>query len=160
MPTTTYQFVGFIIFWTLSLPFLFIRPEKFKLPFQVISIYCGVGMMCMMIWSLAVAKGVGPVFTTGESLAAGSKWNSSWLIMAGINQMIGGIAAGITNGSDFSRYAKGPKHYISGSVASVWIVGTLVSFVGLVTTSACQKIYGEIYWNRTSISSLPFHMPF
>ncbi|KAF3770681.1 hypothetical protein M406DRAFT_67063, partial [Cryphonectria parasitica EP155] len=32
--------------------------------------------------------------------------------MAGINQMVGGIAAGITNGSDFSRYAKGPKHYV------------------------------------------------
>jgi NCS1 family nucleobase:cation symporter-1 len=45
--TTTYQFVGFIVFWTVSLPFLFIRPEKFKLPFQVVSIYCGVGMMCM-----------------------------------------------------------------------------------------------------------------
>lgn len=47
MPTTTSQLVGFIVFWTLSLPFLFIRPEKFKLPFQVVSIYCGVGMMCM-----------------------------------------------------------------------------------------------------------------
>jgi cytosine/uracil/thiamine/allantoin permease len=47
MPTTTSQFVGFIVFWTLSLPFLFIRPERFKLPFQVVSIYCGVGMMSM-----------------------------------------------------------------------------------------------------------------
>lgn len=47
MPTTTSEFVGFIVFWTLSLPFLFIRPEKFKLPFVVISIYCGIGMMAM-----------------------------------------------------------------------------------------------------------------
>jgi hypothetical protein len=61
--------------------------------------------------------------------------------------------AGITNGSDFSRYAKSPMHYLSGSIASVWIVGTLVSFIGLVTTSACQKIYGEIYWNRESKTS-------
>ncbi|KUJ17170.1 uracil permease [Mollisia scopiformis] len=147
MPTTTYQFVGFIVFWTLSLPFLFIRPEKFKLPFQVVSAYCGIGMICMMIWSLSVAKGVGPVFSEGEKIPSESRWNSSWLIMSGINQMLGGIAAGITNGSDFSRYAKSPKHYILGSIASVWVVGTMVSFVGLVTTSACQKIYGEIYWN-------------
>ena len=101
-----------------------------------------------MIWSLSVAKGVGSVFTEGEKIPSESMWNASWLIMSGINQMIGGIAAGITNGSDFSRYAKSPKHYIMGSIASVWVVGTLVSFVGLVTTSACQKIYGEIYWNR------------
>ncbi|RDW88204.1 uracil permease-2 [Coleophoma cylindrospora] len=147
LPTTTNQFVGFVVFWALSLPFLFIRPEKFKLPFVIISAYCGIGMMAMMIWSLAVAKGVGPVFTTGQTLAAGSQWNSSWLMMSGVNSVIGGIAAGITNGSDFSRYAKGPKHYIAGSIGSVWIVGTLVSFIGLVTTSACQKIYGEIYWN-------------
>ena len=104
-------------------------------------------MICMMIWSLAVAKGVGAVFTAGQTVPESSKWNVSWLMMSGINQMLGGIAAGITNGSDFSRYAKGPKHYIYGSIVSVWAVGTLVSFVGLVTTSACQKIYGEIYWN-------------
>lgn len=37
---TSYQFVGFIVFWTISAPFLMIRPEKFKRPFQVSSIYC------------------------------------------------------------------------------------------------------------------------
>ncbi|KAJ9148595.1 Uracil permease [Pleurostoma richardsiae] len=147
MPTTGYQFVGFIVFWVLSTPFLFIPPEKFKRPFQVTSIYCGLGMLCMMIWALAVAKGVGPLWSTGEAIASTSKWNASWLIMAGINQMIGGIAAGITNGSDFSRYAHGWRHYVGGTIASAWVTGVMVSFIGLVTTSAAQKIYGEVYWN-------------
>lgn len=144
--TTGYQFVGFIVFWTVSSPFLFIRPEKFKWPFRVTSMYCGLGMICMMIWALATAKGVGSLMTQGQNVPKGWK-NSSWLMMAGINQMIGGIAAGITNGSDFSRYAQGPKHYVGGTVLSAWIVGVLVSFIGLVTTSAAQKIYGEVYWN-------------
>lgn len=147
MPTTTSQFVGFVVFWFLSLPFLWIRPEKFKLPFLITSVYCGVGMLCMMIWSLSVANGVGPLWHTGQTIASTSKWNSSWLIMYGINQMIGGIAAGITNGSDFSRYAKSPKHYLVGTTISAWVVGTLVSLIGLAVTSACQKIYGEVYWN-------------
>lgn len=144
--TTGYQFVAFIIFWCISTPFLFIRPENFKWPFRVTSMYCGLGMVCMMIWALATAKGVGPLMTQGQDVPKGWK-NSSWLMMAGINQMVGGIAAGITNGSDFSRYAKGPKHYVCGTMLSAWIVGVLVSFVGLVTTSAAQKIYGEVYWN-------------
>lgn len=144
--TTGYQFLGFVIFWVLSTPFLFIRPEKFKWPFRVTSVYCGLGMICMMIWALATAKGVGPLMTQGQNVPKGWK-NSSWLIMAGINQMVGGIAAGITNGSDFSRYAKGPKHYIFGTMLSAWIVGVLVSFIGLVTTSAVQNIYGQVYWN-------------
>lgn len=102
-------------------------------------------MICMMIWALATAKGVGPLMTQGQNVPTGWR-NASWLMMAGINQMVGGIAAGITNSSDFSRYAKGPKHYIGGTTLSAWVVGVLVSFIGLVTTSAAQKIYGEVYW--------------
>lgn len=82
--------------------------------------------MALVIWSLSVAKGVGPVFTKGSDIPSESRWNLSWLMMYGVNQLLGGIAAGITNGSDFSRYAKSPKHYVFGSIASVWVVGTLV----------------------------------
>ncbi|KAH8591453.1 uracil permease [Bisporella sp. PMI_857] len=147
LPTTTYEMIGFIVFWVISVPFLFIRPEHFKRPFQFISIYCGVGMISMMIWSLSIARGVGPIFSKGETIASGAKWNSSWLMMAGINQAIGQKAAGMTNGSDFSRYAKRGKHYLIGTISCLWLTGTVVSFVGLVTTAACQKIYGKIYWN-------------
>lgn len=143
---TGYQFVGFVVFWALSTPFLLIRPERFKWPFRVTSVYCGVGMLAMMTWALATARGVGPLMTQGQNVPRGWR-NSSWLMMAGINQMVGGVAAGITNSSDFGRYAKGPKHYVGGTALSAWIVGVLVSFIGLVTTSAAQTIYGEVYWN-------------
>lgn len=147
MPATTDQFVGFVVFWFLSTPFLWLRPEKFKIPFQIICTWCGVGMLAWMIWALSVAKGVGPLWSAGQSIPAGSRFNSSWLIMAGINQGIGGLAAGITNGSDFSRYASARRHYVYSTITSCFITGILVSFVGLVTASAAQKIYGEVYWN-------------
>ncbi|KAL7935744.1 permease for cytosine/purines, uracil, thiamine, allantoin domain-containing protein [Trichoderma chlorosporum] len=67
--------------------------------------------------------------------------------MMGINQMIGNFAVGLTNGSDFSRYSKNWKHYVGGTFISSVVVGVLVCFCGLVTTSAAQKIYGEVYWN-------------
>jgi len=67
--------------------------------------------------------------------------------MSGINQSIGGFAAGITNGSDFSRYASKRRNYIYGTVASCVITSVLVSLIGLVTAAAGQKIYGEVYWN-------------
>ncbi|PVI08010.1 hypothetical protein DM02DRAFT_666020 [Periconia macrospinosa] len=147
MPTTTNEFVGFVIFWFLSTPFLWLRPEKFKIPFLIVCAWCGVGMIAWMIWALAVAKGVGPLWNTGQTLPAGSPWSSSWLMMAGINQSIGSLAAGITNGSDFSRYASARRHYVIGALTSCLICGVLVSFVGLVTAAAAQKIYGEVYWN-------------
>jgi len=45
MYTTTSEFVGFIVFWCLTLPLLWIHPEKFRRPFQFISIYTGVAFL-------------------------------------------------------------------------------------------------------------------
>ncbi|KAI0176151.1 NCS1 nucleoside transporter family protein-like protein [Hypoxylon sp. FL1284] len=147
LPATGDEFVGFIVFWFLSTPLLWIPPEKFKTPFMFTTIYCALGMIAIMIWALSTAHGAGPLLTTGVALPEGSQWNASWLMMAGINQTIGSIAAGITNGSDFSRYARDRRAYITGTITSAWITGILVCVVGLVTTSAAQKIYGEVYWN-------------
>ncbi|KAF2831321.1 hypothetical protein CC86DRAFT_137727 [Ophiobolus disseminans] len=147
MPATTDQFVGFVVFWFLSTPFLWLRPENFKIPFIVVCVWCGTGMMCWMIWGLSVAGGVGPLWSSGQQVPATSLFSTSWLIMAGINQGIGGLAAGITNGSDFSRYAKGRRHYVIGTISSCVVTGVLVSLIGLVTAAAGQKIYGEVYWN-------------
>jgi nucleobase:cation symporter-1, NCS1 family len=147
MPTTTPQMVGFIVFWTASVPFLFIRPERFKKPFFFSSLGCGIAMICMMIWALSQAQGVGPVFYQGEDVPATARFSTSWLIMAGLNQAIGQKAAGMTNESDFSRYANSRWGFILGTVSVQWVIGILVSLGGLITTAACQLIYGEIYWN-------------
>lgn len=145
MPTTTDQFVGFVVFWFLSTPFLWLRPEKFKIPFLIVCLWCGIGMICWMIWALAVAKGVGPLWSQGQNIPSGSPYGTSWLIMAGINQSIGGLAAGITNGSDFSRYSRNRRSYVYGTIGSCVITGILVSLIGLVTAAAAQNIYGEVY---------------
>ena len=67
--------------------------------------------------------------------------------MAGINQSIGSLAAGITNGSDFSRYARSRRSYVFGTIGSAVITGIIVSLIGLATAASAQKIYGEVYWN-------------
>ncbi|KAG7089934.1 hypothetical protein E1B28_011564 [Marasmius oreades] len=152
-PATATEMIGFFLFWFFSIPFLWIPPERFRRPFLVTCVYCGVAMICMLIWSLAVAKGVGPVFYTPATVKPSPSswtWNTAWIMLKCINSTIGGNAAGMTNGSDFSRYAKSPRQalrYIIGTVTCLIGVGTLVSLVGLVVTAAAQKIYGEIYWN-------------
>ena len=85
VPATTQQMVGFIVFWVLSFPFLFIRPERFKKPFFFSSLGCGLAMVPMMIWSLSVARGVGPVFYKSQNVLKTSRWSISWLMMAGLN---------------------------------------------------------------------------
>ena len=139
--------VGFIVFWVVSVPFLFIRPERFKKPFFVSSLGCGLAMLAMMIWSLAVAKGVGPVFYKGQDVPETSRFGVNWIMMAGLNQAIGQKVAGVVNESDFSRYANSYTGFVVGVVSVQWVIGILVSLGGLVTTAACQVIYGDIWWN-------------
>jgi NCS1 family nucleobase:cation symporter-1 len=74
-------------------------------------------------------------------------WSISWLIMAGITSSIGSQAAGVLNGSDFSRYAKNKSGYIIGTFSCLFITGTLVSLIGLTTTAASQKLFGTVFWN-------------
>ncbi|KAL0065251.1 hypothetical protein AAF712_007762 [Marasmius tenuissimus] len=152
-PATVTEMIGFLFFWLFSIPFLWLPPERFKLPFLITCCYCGLAMIAMLIWSLSVAQGVGPVFSQGSDIPSSSSswvWSTSWIMLKCVNSTIGGLAAGMTNGSDFSRYAKSPhaaRRYIIGSVTCLISTGTLVSFVGLVVTAAAQKIYGQIYWN-------------
>lgn len=139
--------VGFIVFWVVSFPFLFIRPERFKKPFFLSSLSCGLAMISMMIWSLSVARSVGPVFYKSQNVPETSRWSISWLMMAGLNQAIGQKAAGMANESDFSRYANSRWAFVLGTCSVQWLVGIFVALGGLVTTAACQIIYGQIYWN-------------
>ncbi|THH15147.1 hypothetical protein EW146_g5285 [Bondarzewia mesenterica] len=145
MPATTSEMIGFFVFWFCSIPFLWLPPEKFRRPFQVTSIYCGTAMLCMLIWSLSQSKGVGPVFYSGSKPSA--KWSTSWIMLNCLNSAVGSNTAGVTNGSDFSRYGKSARGYIMGTFTCLFCTGTMVSFIGLVVTAAAQKIYGEIYWN-------------
>ncbi|KAL0577979.1 hypothetical protein V5O48_004017 [Marasmius crinis-equi] len=152
-PATVTEMLGFFLFWFFSIPFLWLPPERFRIPFLVTCVYCGTAMIAMLIWSLAVAQGVGPVFYKGSTIPSTSTswfWSTSWIMLKCINSTIGGKAAGMTNGSDFSRYAKSPRQarrYIIGTITCLVGTGTMVSFIGLVVTAAAQKIYGTIYWN-------------
>ncbi|KAF9022741.1 hypothetical protein BDZ89DRAFT_196076 [Hymenopellis radicata] len=144
-PTTSYDFIGFFVFWICSIPFVWLPPERFRIPFLVTTLYCAGAMVCMMIWAVSVAKHPGPVFYSGQ-VSTGT-WATSWIWLKCINSFVGGKAAGMTNGSDWGRYGKSKAAYLKGAISCELIAGTLVSFLGLVVTSCAQTIYGEIYWN-------------
>lgn len=47
VPMNTYEFIGFVVFWFVSLPFLWISPEKFRRPFQITAVYTALAMLSM-----------------------------------------------------------------------------------------------------------------
>ncbi|CAF3610843.1 unnamed protein product [Rotaria sp. Silwood1] len=59
--TNTRDFVGFIVFWTLSLIPIWFPVQKIRILFTVKSIIVPVAAVAFFIWTLVKAKGFGPV---------------------------------------------------------------------------------------------------
>ncbi|TLS26082.1 hypothetical protein PpBr36_06885 [Pyricularia pennisetigena] len=152
-PATTSKMVGFTVFWVVSVPFLFIRPEHFKKPFFFSSLGCGIGMLAIITWSLSVAGGVGPVFYKGEAVPASSRWSFSWLMMAGLNQAIGQKAAGM--------YTAG----VNWRVLPCWVAGWDPTIGGLIATvsgrgdgpAALYQLYYVAFFVGLAISFVLFY---
>ncbi|KAJ4334367.1 hypothetical protein N0V87_006911 [Didymella glomerata] len=53
----------------------------------------------------------------------------------------------MVNESDLLRYANSKWAFVLGTCCVQWLVGIFEALGGLVTTAACQIMYGKIYWN-------------
>lgn len=60
--------------------------------------------------------------------------------------MIGGIAVGLTNQMDYSRFASRPGDQVAGQWISIIGFGAIMPVFGCLASSATQKIYGEAIW--------------
>lgn len=154
MPTsthmTTQQFVGFIVFCLIQIPFLYIPPEKTVILFRYCNIFSGVTMLSVTVWALASAHGGGPLFRQNSTLDTSSE--KAWAIIRGVTTVIGGIAVSLTNQSDFNRFAARPGNQIAGQIYTTIIVGVLVTLMGTLTTSAAEKLYGQVLWNPSELA--------
>jgi NCS1 family nucleobase:cation symporter-1 len=147
---TTQQFVGFIVFTCIQVPFLWVPPEKTALLFRYVNISTAVTMFSVTVWALATAHGGGPLLVQSSTLTTTSE--KAWAIIHGITTVIGSIAVSLTNQSDFNRFARRPGDQIWGQVYSNVFVGALVTLMGTLTTSAAQKIYGQLLWSPADLA--------
>ena len=147
---TTQQFVGFIVFLCFQLPCVLIPPEKTAILFRYANIITAVTMFSVTVWALSTAHGGGPLLVANSTLTTTSE--RAWAIIRGITTVIGSIAVSLTNQSDFNRFAKTPGAQIPGQVYSTVIIGSLVTLMGTLSTSAAQKIYGELLWSPAELA--------
>lgn len=147
---TTQQFVGFVVFCCIQVPFLWVPPEKTAVLFRYVNISTAVTMFSVTVWALSTAHGGGPLLTQNSTLTTASQ--KAWAIIRGITTVIGSIAVSLTNQSDFNRFARRPGDQIWGQVYSTVIVGALVTLMGTLSTSGAQKIYGELIWSPNELA--------
>lgn len=165
----TKQFIGWVVFNILMAPILYIRPEGMRFVVLVMNIISAITLICIMIYLLSAAGGGGPLLTEPSSVRTGSELG--WTVVYGITTVIGGIAVGLTNQMDYSRFARRPGDQVMGqwiSIIGFGAVGTLratnrqpdrtmliqskiMPLFGTLSASATQALYGEAIWNPPDI---------
>lgn len=142
---TTRQFIGWVVFNILLIPMLYVRPEKVHKALFVFNIISTITLVSIMIWALSTAGGGGPLLSAPALPMSSSELG--WQIVHGITTVVGGIAVGLTNQPDYSRFARKPGDQVFGQWFSIIIFGILFPLFGCLSASATMKVYGEAIWN-------------
>lgn len=143
--TTTAELVGWIVYNLITIPILYIPPEKTRKMLYVMNGISVVTLVSIMIYVLSTAHGAGPLLAAPATAQTGSELG--WAIVQGITTVIGGIAVGLTNQPDYSRFARNPGNQVFGQWFSILSLGTILPLFGCLTSSASLQLYGTAYWN-------------
>jgi nucleobase:cation symporter-1, NCS1 family len=139
----TKQFIGWVVFNVLMIPILYVRPERMKHVVLWMNVVSAITLVCMMIWCLTAAHGAGPLVSQPATV---SNSQLGWGIVSGVTTVIGGIAVGLTNQMDYSRFARRPGDQVLGQWVSIIGFGAIMPVFGCLASSATQAIYGEAIW--------------
>ncbi|KAE8149174.1 permease for cytosine/purines, uracil, thiamine, allantoin-domain-containing protein [Aspergillus avenaceus] len=146
---STAQFVSYIIFMFISLPVIYIRPHKLQAFFYISASIIALFIIAILAWALSTMGDTG-FESTISSVDSG---DSGWKIAFAIVSTIGGMAAGILNNDDYSRFGRKPHDVIWGQLIGIPVYGILCAAVGIVVTAATQNRYGEALWNLPNLLS-------
>lgn len=147
----TKQFIGWVLFNVLMIPILFKRPERMKRMLLWMNIVSAITLICMLIWALSAAHGAGTLVSQPATAAGSGSSNLGWGIVSGVTTTIGSIAVGLTNQSDYSRFARRPGDQVLGQWTSIILLGAVMPVFGCLASSATQTIYGEAIWNPPNL---------
>jgi len=140
----TKQFIGWIIFNVLMALIIYIKPEKIQWVVLYMNVISFVTLFAIMVWCMSAAHGAGPLLSA-PATSSGSELG--WGVIQGITTVIGGIAVGLTNQMDYSRFARRPGDQVLGQWTSIMGFGVIMPLFGCLASSASLAIYGKAYWN-------------
>ncbi|PTB50692.1 hypothetical protein M431DRAFT_94416 [Trichoderma harzianum CBS 226.95] len=152
---TTAQFVSYIIFFVISLPFVWIKPHRLQKFFYIACVVTMIFFIVLLIWALATmgSAGFGDTLDSGTTLPnTGGPGSVAWLMVYGIMSTIGSIAAGILNQNDFARLSRKPMDAVWGQLLPYGLYSIFTSVIGILVVAATQKRFdGEAVWNPPTI---------
>ncbi|KAG2059596.1 hypothetical protein BDR06DRAFT_927579 [Suillus hirtellus] len=146
--TNTRDFMCFLIFWVVSLPFIWPPVHTIRHFFTFKTIVSPIACIIFMIWCIIKAKGVGPIVKQPATIH-GSEL--AWAMISNIGICISNLITLTTNAPDFGSRAKTPSTPI---ISQLWCIplsyGSVCLF-GVIVSSSSQTIYGEVIWSPVDL---------
>ncbi|KAJ3055233.1 hypothetical protein HK097_011116 [Rhizophlyctis rosea] len=142
--TNTRDFIGFFLFWTLSLPALWFPVHKIRHLFTAKAIIVPLAGIGYMAWMIVKAKGIGPIISQPATIS-GTAW--SWAMVNGIMSAINNFATLVVNDPDFSRFARKPSDAMWSQIIGIPVSFGFTSLIGILVSSSATVIYGETIWS-------------
>lgn len=144
----TNDFVSFFLFSLISLPIVYMRPEKVRWFFIVKSIIVPIAAFAFFGWSIKDAKGLGPIVHTPASVS-GSKFG--WAFVSSVMSCISNMATLALNIPDVARLAKSKRSVTWSQLIAIPFTFSITSFLGIIIASSSNVIYGELIWNPVDL---------
>ncbi len=105
-------------------------------------------MLALAIWARCTAGSAGPLVHIKSSVPSSG---AGWVWLYGITSIYGGVASGLANSPDYSRFARHKNDPVLGTIFAYVVLGTLIPLMGIMSTSSLRAKYGTNYWNPVDI---------
>ncbi|EPQ52164.1 uridine permease Fui1 [Gloeophyllum trabeum ATCC 11539] len=142
--TTSRDFLGFFLFWLISLPAIWFPVHKIRHLFTVKSIVVPIAAIVFFVWCIVKAKGVGPIVRQPATIH-GSELG--WAMVTSLMSCISNMATLVVNGPDFASRASRPSAAVLPQLITIPLATSIISFIGIIVSSSSQVIYGEAVWS-------------
>ncbi|ONH68014.1 Thiamine transporter [Cyberlindnera fabianii] len=144
---TTRDFIGFLVFHIISIPFLWVKPERLNVFVNISCVMAFFGLVAVMVYLLCINGGPGPIYHQPVELSSSE---TGWMWLYAMSIWYGALSPDITNQSDYSRFSSGSKKLIAGVFVGIFFT-EIIPLAGLISASCSVELYGTEYWLPTDI---------
>lgn len=144
---TSKQLLAFFLVWMIEFPFMWVHPSKIHYIFTVKGFIMPFATFGLFGWCIAYGGGIASMDASNTTNNVTTTTPLGWLIMSGINVVLGSLSPMLVNQPDLARYAKNPRDAGWPQGACVFLVNILVFFLSLASTTSLQQVWGTAYWN-------------
>ena len=139
---TAQQILGFVIFWLLSLPFMYLKISTLRYLFVVKSVLVPLYWTALFTWAITAVGGFPEVWRKPSVPLDGM--SVGYLFGICVNAAISGNATFAVNIMDISRHSKNDRAAWITQLVALPVFVTMTEFLGCAMAVASSVLYGEI----------------